>query len=111
MLHIICNFFVLSLSNPVLSLIFYQLIVLVSDYILGGPSVIQPPEMPAQPPKKESEEVTGEEVDEKGDKEEMADKQDGDTEKSGMRKRVCISKVFWTDLSRSLKNKSCICCL
>ena len=72
------------------------MIVFVSDYVLGGPSVIQPPEMPAQPPKKESEEGTGEEVVEEGDKEEMADTQDDDTEKSGVRKRVCISKVYWT---------------
>ena len=76
--------------------VIYQLIVLVSDYILAGPSVIQPPEMPAQPPKKESEEGTGEEVDEEGDKEEMVDTQDNDTEKSGMRKRVCINKVYFT---------------
>ena len=55
--------------------------------------MIQPPEMPAQPSKKE-EEVTGEEVDEEGDKEEMADKHGDDTEKSGVRKRVCISKVY-----------------
>ena len=70
------------------------MIVLVSDYVFGGPSVIQPPKMPAQPSKKESEEGTGEEVTEEGDEEETADTQDDDTEKSGVRKRVCISKVY-----------------
>ena len=61
---------------------------LVSDYILGGPSVIQPPEMPAQPSNKESEQEPGEEHNEEDSKEETVDRKDDDAEDSGLRKRI-----------------------
>ena len=63
---------------------------LVSDYVLGGPSVIQPPVIPAQPSKKESEEEPGEEHNDEDSKEEPAERQDDNTEESGLRKRVCM---------------------
>lgn len=70
------------------------MIVLVSDYILGGPSVIQPPEMPAQPSKKESEQEPGEEHNEEDNKEETVDRNEDNAEDSGLRKRVSSYTLY-----------------
>lgn len=77
-----------GISTVLAGLLIGMIIVVVSDYILGGPSVIQAPQVPVQPSEKESEEEPGEEHSEQCDKEEKEEAKDNDDEKSSVRKRV-----------------------
>lgn len=87
------SYTIFGVATVLTGLILGMGIVLISDFVLGGPSVIQSPQIPTLPSKKESEEGPGEEHNEEDDKEgkETKETQDNDTEKSGVRKRVAAT--------------------
>ncbi|XP_068752185.1 thioredoxin-related transmembrane protein 1-like [Montipora capricornis] len=79
------SYTIFGVSTVLTGLILGMVIVLVSDKILGGPSVIQP----SKPAKKKPEEEPGEEHEHKDEQEKTEDlAQDIDTDETSVRKRV-----------------------
>lgn len=85
------SYAIFGVSTVLTGLLIGMGIVIVSDYIFGGPPVVQSSTVPAPPLKEESEEGPGEEHNKEDDEEQTEKVEDNDTERSGVRKRVAAT--------------------